>query len=353
VLTRRLLPATKRCPRCGASNPRLEPDALARGFLTCSHVVSEVPFEECDFTAPSDVLGIPFVRIGASGLPCFGQSTWNFVTHGRLWGSGSPIGSPFSRLDWWKGNEEASRQYESQLNGYGSMATHEHVNAYWSLASSPGLFGRRRNFILSVEDWAGEWISQGRFLGDDSCRLVDCNAFVLFVNPTRSFEELTGHAMAAFEAFFNRLRVRREAMKRPSDVPVAIAVPMLDLVLQNVPQEISSRAERLIREIKNSGPMNEATSLIAMKRRHQIVMELSRGVIPLPRLLALCESVVGPGRVLVFPMATMGWSESPHETLGAMGPDAAHQYLLKNSFGILDPLLWILHQLGLRRLPSR
>ncbi len=353
MLTCRLLPATKRCPRCGASNPCLEPDALALGFLTCSRVVTEVPFEGCDFSAPSDMLSIPFVRIGASGLPAFGQSTWNFVSHGRLWDPGSPIGSPFSRLDWWKGNKAAALQYEAQLNGIGSVATSGPVDAYWSLASSPGLFGRRRNFILSVEDWAGEWISQGRFLGDDSSRLVDCNAFVLFMNPTRSFEELTDHAITAFEAFFNQLRVHRKSIKQPSDVPVAIAVPMLDLVPQSVPQEISNRAERLIRDIKNSGPMNEATTLVAMKRRHQIVMELSRGVIPLTRLLALCESVVGPGRVLAFPMATMGWSESPRETLGALGPDKAHQYLLKHSFGILDPILWILYQLGLRRLPSR
>lgn len=300
------------------------------------------------------MLSFPFVRIGASGLPCFGQSTWNFVSHGRLWDSGSPIGSPFSRLDWWKGNEAATRQYEDQLNGIGSTATHVHGlgDAYWSLASSPGLFGRRRNFILCVEDWAGEWISQGRFLDDDSSRLVACNAFVLFVNPTRSFEELTARAMAAFEAFFNQLRVHRKAMKQPSDVPVAIAVPTLDLIPQSVPQEISSRAERLIREIKNSGPMNEATTLATMKRRHQIVMELSRGVIPLPRLLALSESVVGPGRVLAFPMATLGWSAETHETLRTLGPWKAHQHLLRNSFGILDPILWVLHQLGLRRLPA-
>jgi hypothetical protein len=300
------------------------------------------------------MVGIPFVRIGASGLPAFGQSTWNFVSHGRLWNPGSPPGIAFSRLDWWKGNEVANSQYESQLNGLGSCATGPwRSDAYWSLTSSPGLFGRERKLILSVEDWAGEWISNGIFLDDASNRFVACNAFVLFVDPIRSFEELSDTAMPAFEAFFNQLRVYRKVMKQPSDMPVAIAIPKLDLVPRSIPGEISSRVERLIREIRDSGPMNEATTLVALKRRHEIVMELSRGLIPLRRLVTLCESIVGPGRVLAFPMAPVGWSESPHETLRALGPDRAHKYLLRHSFGILDPILWVLHQLGLRRLPAR
>ena len=36
-----------------------------------------------------------------------------------------------------------------------------------------------------------------------------------------------------------------------------------------------------------------------------------------------------------------------------VSPWQAHRYLLEHAFGILDPLLWVLDQLGLRRLPQR
>ena len=347
-----LLPATKKCPRCGTLKPQLKPVDDGSEWVRCSAVVSWWPYEECDFYAPGSVLHLPFVRIGASGLPAFGQSTWNFVSHARIWNSGSLLGNSFSRLDWWKGNDAADLQYESQLIGHGSMATGPtRRDAYWTLTSSPAFFGRRRNFILSVEDWAGEWISHG--ISSEECnRLVDCDAFMLFLTPTRPYEELQDHAMPKFEAFFSQLKAHRKAIKQPVDVPVAIAMPMLDVVPASVPPEIVSRAEQLICEIRSSGPMNEATTLAAMQRRHQLAMELSRGVTPLPRLVSICESVASPIRVRVFPMATLGWSAATHETLGTLGPWKAHQHLLKTSFGILDPILWVLHQLGLRRLPA-
>ena len=352
---RALLPAMKRCPRCGTSKPQFEPLDGRSEWVRCSTVVSHYPYveHECDFSAPRNTLHIPFVRIGASGLPCFGQSTWNFVSHGRMWNSGSLLGNSFSRLDWWQGNSAADIQYERQLTGVGSSATGPgRSDAYWTLTSSPGLFGRRRNFILSVEDWAGEWISHGISLEDGDARLVECDAFVLFMAPKRSFEDWQDHAMPAFDKFLSQLKKHRRAMKQSVDVPVAIAIPMLDFILKDVPAEIFSRAERLIHEIKNSGPINEATTLASIKRRHELVMELSRGLMPLPRFISLCESVVGPKRVFAFPMATFGWGESPKELLASLGPEKAHQYLTTHSFGVLDPILWALHALGLRRLPT-
>ena len=348
----KLLSAAKKCPRCGNVRPRFEPVPDSPGIVRCSQVISDSPFEECDFEGPDSILQLPFVRIGASGLPSFGQTTWNFVSHVRLWNSAELPGRRFSRLDWWKGNEAADRQYEGQLIVWNSAATHLHLrDAYWSLASTRGLWGWPRNFILSVEDFSGEYVRQATLENARRCQLLDCDAFVLFVDPTRSAEEV----QPAYKRFVADWKLYRQSTQRQRlDTPVALAVPKLDLLLGCVPEPVRNRAERLVRQLRASGPMNEATNLAAIRHRHELALELSRGVFPLQEIVSLFEAEVGAERVRVFPMATLGWSDSPlKERFPQGGPWQAHRYLLEHAFGILDPLLWTLDQLGLRRLPQR
>jgi hypothetical protein len=75
---------------------------------------------------------------------------------------------------------------------------------------------------------------------------------------------------------------------------------------------------------------------------------------PLDDKVAQSESVVGRNRVAVFPVAAFGWHESPLEEFAKLGDlQAAHRCLTEHSFGVLDPVLWMLHQLSVYRLPAR
>ena len=348
----KLFSAAKKCPRCGNLKPRYEPVPESPGIVRCSQVISEYPLEECDFEAPDSILQLPFARISASGLPSFGQTTWNFVSHVRLWNSAALPGSPLSRLEWWKCNAEADRQYEDQLIGCGSMATALHTrNAYWSMGSARGLWGGRHNFILSVEDFSGEYVHHGSLECARVCQLLDCDAFVLFVDPTTYAEGVH----PAYERFIAQWKLYRESTQgQHLNTPVALAVPKLDLLPGYIPEPVKNRAERLIHRLRTSGPMNEATNLAAIRHRHELALELSRGVFPLQEIVSLFEAEVGAERVHVFPMATLGWSDSPlKDRFPRGGSWQAHRYLLEHAFGILDPLLWALDQLGLRRLPQR
>lgn len=348
----KLLSAAKKCARCGNLKPRYESVPESPGIVRCSQVISEYPLEECDFEAPHSILQLPFVRISASGLPAFGQTTWNFVSHVRLWNSAALPRSPLTRLDWWKVNAAADHQYESQLICWSSQATYLDLrNAYWSLGSTRGLLGWPRNFILSVEDFAGEHVRHVSLESHRGCEILDCDAFVLFVDPTRSAEEV----LPAYEHFVAQWKLYRQTTQRKRlDTPVALAVPKLDLLPDCVPEPVRNRVKRLIHQLRVSGPMNEATNLAAIWHRHELTLDLSRGVFPLQEIVSLFEAEVGTERVRVFPMATLGWSDLPSkERFLQRGSWHAHRYLLEHAFGILDPLLWTLDQLGLRRLPRR
>jgi hypothetical protein len=318
----------------------------------------ESPYEECDFSAPSDMLGIPFVRIGASGWPAFGQTTWNFVSHNRMWQPASADTGLFERLAWHCGNEAATWRYHDILRGVSAPATGpQSRDAYWTMVREPSVFGRHKKFILSVEDFAGEWLrTYPPHEGWVGRRLLDCEAFVLFLDPTHSrfeFETEQQPFLASIQEFFASLSQHRHAIQSPlKEIPVALAVPKLDVILQYAPAAVLRRMERIIRELKATKRINEQTTLAAMQIRSQLALELSRGLFPLQRLVSLCESAVGPRNVLVFPMATLGWSDSAHKHLESLGLEQAHQYLLASSFGILDPIFWVLQRLGVRRLAA-
>lgn len=346
-----MLPAIKRCPRCGAPSPPLAPIDVSSGWTKCHAVVCDCPYTECDFSAPRDALPIPVVRIGASGLTSCGQSTWNVVLHARLWNSIGPQGTTFSRVDWWKCNDNVDKQYEDLLNGLSLHATLvESRAAYWTLMRTSGIFGRSRDIILSIEDFAGEWIQRGSSIEDYVARrLLGCDAFVLFYDPTQADEG----QIENYRYFFAQLRLCQKAMNRQMcDIPIALAIGKTDLISDCVSETASCPTERLIHELKASVPINQATTLAAIKKRHELTNELSNGLLPLRHLISLCESVVGSSRFSVFPIATFGWNLSTPEGLAKHGAWKSHQYLLKHSFGISDPLLWVLHQLGLRRLST-
>lgn len=148
-------PAMAQCPECGNLTPRYTPGA--GGLLRCSEVVSESPFCECPFTLPQTLVRVPFVRLGASGVPADGQSTWNVVFHQRIWETGG-LGDVFMARMPGYGNSDADRCYEDLLAGCALRATEPGScpitrSTYCNRRSS---FLGSREFVLDLQDYAGE-----------------------------------------------------------------------------------------------------------------------------------------------------------------------------------------------------
>lgn len=346
------LPATKRCPQCGTLSPPFEDLPDRPGWVKCAGVISDCLYEECRFRVPVTLLRRPVVRIAGSGYPGNGQSTWNCVAHARMWRNARRPPLFMSRLEC-PDNDAVDSRYDDLLAGLNLPATEFYGSrdASSSLLGTPRFFGGLRELVVRVEDFGGEWVqlrSSGESRGER--RLLECDAFILFVDPIQGPDRQLPH-FAEFCAFLKRFR---SGHRRPLfAAPLALVVPKLSLLMPLASAATSAdRVERLMRDLKTSGPMNEDTTLAAINRRRHLAIELSYGVFPLQRYLSHFESVAGPDQVQVFPMATLGWSEEPYEHLGALGPERGHDYLLRESFGVLDPLLWVLHQLKLRRLPA-
>lgn len=337
------------CPECGTLAPRYEPDA--GGLLRCLELFSESPFRECPFTVPQTLVRVPFVRLGASGVPADGQSTWNVVCHRRIWGTGG-LGDVFMARMPGDGNSDADRCYDELLAGQTLSATSPGScpitrSTYCSRRRS---FLGSREFVLDIQDYAGE-ITRGMTIEDaERLRLLDSDGIVMFVDPTRHPEEY----LATFRHFFADLQgCRTKKAGGLVSVPVALVVPKIDLLLC-CGIDYGSRltqVSQLLAELRHSRPINEDTTLHAIEIRSALVEKLLRDVVPVAHIRSMIEAVVGRDHVMVFPVATLGWQPEPFKHLAKLGGEA-HGWLMENSFGVLDPVLWLLHQLGVRRLPA-
>jgi hypothetical protein len=335
------------------------PDHL--GWMTCSASFEShnlFPGDDvCGFECPVSWQRLPFVRIGASGNPADGQSTWNVLAHQRLWNLGGLPDASVSLPPWGvPANMEANLCYEWLLKGEHLAATQPTScscsDGYWTYFPSSRGHPTSHGCVVAVKDFAGE-IVRGHTVEDSSRRqLLDSDGLVMFVDPTKSPDEW----LPPMKSFLEDLRARRAAASRRSlTPPVAIVVPKIDLLLHYAATiGDASRLEGFIHAMRGAGPMNEATTLEAIGRRMRLTVELLRGSMPLDETLAQIELIVGRNRVAVFPVAALGWHQSPREELAKLGDlQAAHRWLMEHSFGVLDPLLWMLYQLSIYRLPAR
>lgn len=353
--------AEARCPRCGTRPPPFRPIPDRPGWVTCSAVFESHKLffgdDVCGFECPLSWQRLPFVRVGASGVPADGQSTWNVLAHQRLWSLGGVPDAPVSVPPWGlSANVEATRDYQSLLNGIRLPATLpsscDSSDGYWTYF--PSIHGNQaaHGCVVAVKDFAGEIVQSSTAEDASRCQLLDSDGLVVFVDPTKTPDTW----LSPMKGFFEDLRARRGvASGPPLDLPVALVVPKIDQLLHFAATVAdASRIEGVIHAMRGAGPMNEATTLEAIGRRQRLTVELLRDALPLEDTVARIESVVGRNRVTVFPVAAFGWQNTPLEDLGAIGDlHLAHRWLIENSFGVLDPLLWMIHQHGVYRLPAR
>jgi len=124
--------------------------------------------------------------------------------------------------------------------------------------------------------------------------------------------------------------------------PIAVCIGKLDHLpkLLDDPENIS-RAKRCIQEIQNSGPADDTTTLCAILRRHDLILKYSELFPCVKNLSGRLLDECGEGRFAFFPMTTVGWvGGGDLRAVDTIAP-----------FGVIDPLLWILHASGMKVLP--
>jgi hypothetical protein len=165
-----------------------------------------------------------------------------------------------------------------------------------------------------------------------------CEGFILFVDPTqvtRTAEASIDSQIQCLQHFVEEMHAMRDIpMEKPIDLPIAVCVSKMDLLVSRSP--MGTEAVDLVAELRQT--MGAPITLALIERRSQIVARA------LPRMFPgwgverdLRESF--GGRFMFFPMSAVGLEESE------LGNDTLSERQI-TPFGMLEPLLWLLHMHG-------
>jgi hypothetical protein len=337
---RRLRKTRDTCPLClgqgkfeplgemsdGAGHPGLE-------MAQCKNVISEQPYEECDFTFSTlyrDNVKLCFPTLG---IPQAGKTHWLAMVYRELNRGNFPGVVQFERIRS-SSSDEFDLVVDEILNKkLGPMATQV------GRIPHPLIFNfldhdrlGPSNVLVNIFDYSGE-VTRSQTIEDrQRQRALDGDGFFFFLDPTEP-SETQSQALAGFREDLRRIKGLPTG--KQVQVPIALCVSKIDLMVNQSyadPRGLGV-VERFYQEL---GELGWETDLASIEARSRLLARLRDMVWPGWQIERQIDDLFG-GRFLFFPLTPVG--------LDGLGERDLSRRTI-SPVGLLDPLLWLLHMNG-------
>ncbi len=322
--------AGPRCPQCGG---RLR---TARG----TGGLREVACAACAYRFPAVYRALPRLSFPLLGLGGSGKTLWLLELHRLLGGRNLP--APCDLID-----SEGNRRLEGQADALARLGQPPGTTRQSSGLDCPLLFhlrGGGPGALVHLFDLPGAFADRPR--GDPlRLRVLRMDGVVFFLDPTwpRHRELPTPYPQRrALERCVAELRqAHGVAAGRLIPVPVAVCLGKLDLApTQSLFETASLEWLDRLRDTERERP-----SLDLLRRRSDLVREALPVLFPGWNVPGVLEGHFGDN-VLYFPTAAAGLDDN--DTLLGLGRGADSLRDRATSFGVAEPVLWLLHAHGYR-----
>jgi hypothetical protein len=343
VEARRKLTANT-CPLCLGAN-RLErvPDYARRSGVSgdvrvvqCKNVISEEPYEECDYTFMDVYRPMTKLCFPTLGIPQAGKTHWLAMLYWELNRGNYPHPVQFEKI-----KSQSSEDYD--------LIVEEILTARIGTAATqrdriphPLVFNfrdrdrwGRSNVLVNIFDYSGEVTSDMGVEDYRRRRALDGDGFFFFLDPTYPSEP-QAKALADFREDLRLVQGAR-AGKRLR-VPVALCVPKIDLLARQsyALPDGGDAVARFYDELAEIDPTGEAMSLRVVEARSRLTARLRDTIWPGWNIERQIHDLFG-GRYLFFALTPVG--------LDGRG-EADLSLRTISPFGLLEPLLWLLEMNG-------
>lgn len=338
-MRRRQRKTRETCPLClgsGTFEP-LAPEAAAGRpgleMVRCKNVVSEQPYEECEFTFSAMYRENVKLCFPTLGIPQAGKTHWLAMVYRELNRGNYPGVVQFERIRS-TSSEEFDLVVDEILNRkMGPMATQvgriPHPLIFNFLDHDS--FGPS-NVLVNIFDYSGE-VTRSQTIEDrQRQRALDGDGFLFFLDPTEP-SETQSQALAGFREDLRRIKGIRAG--KQVHVPIALCISKLDLMVNQpyADPHGGGVVEKFYRDLGEIGWATDVRSIIA---RSQLMAWLRDTVWPGWQIERQIDDLFG-GRFLFFPLTPVG--------LDGLGErDLTRRTIAP--VGLLDPLLWLLHMNG-------
>jgi hypothetical protein len=340
-LRRRLNKTRNTCPLClgeGTFEPSSNGRPAAGGhveldLVQCKNVISEQPFEECEFTFMSMYRDIAKLCFPTLGIPQAGKTHWLAMVYRELNRGNYPNVVQFERIRS-NSSDDFDRVVDEILNmKLGPQATQT------DRIPHPLVFNfldRDRwgasNILVNIFDYSGE-VTRSQTIEDrQRQRALDGDGFFFFLDPTEP-SETQAQALAGFREDLRRIKGIKAGKQVP--IPVALCVSKLDLMVNERYADPGGGGVvgNFYRDLGEIGWSLDDRSLEA---RSRLMARLRDTIWPGWQIERQIDDLFG-GRFMFFPLTPVG--------LDGLGErDLSRRTIAP--VGLLEPLLWLLHMNG-------
>jgi len=343
VEARRQLTANT-CPLCLGTN-RLEqlPDyARSSGVpggvdvVRCKNVISEEPYEECDYTFMDVYRPLVKLCFPTLGVPQAGKTHWLTMLYWQLNRGNYPRSIQFEKIKSQSSEDFDVIVEEILTTRIGTAATQR------DRIPHPLVFNfqdrdrlGRSNVLVNIFDYSGEVTSDMGVEDYRRRRALEGDGFFFFLDPTFPSEP-QAKALADFREDIRLVRGVR-AGKRVR-IPVALCVPKIDL-LAGQAYALPDGGDAIARfydDLSQIDPTGEAMTTSVIEARSRLTARLRDTIWPGWQIERQIHDLFG-GRYMFFPLTPVGLD-------GRGETDLSLRTI--SPFGLLEPLVWLLEMNG-------
>jgi len=346
-LGRRMKRLANTCPLCLAVGKLKEGGgpsedggrAVTSGMVRCENVISESPFEECDFDFPSMFRQVPKLCFPTLGVPSAGKTHWLAMVYRELMKGNAPDSVEFARIR--SGSSEDFDRIVEEILTYKQGPQANQVSAL----PKPLVFNfidqdrlGRSNILVNIFDYSGEVTRRMTLEDHQRQRAFTADGYFYFLDPTKDSDEQT-QPLANFRQDVRI--VKKLTAGQQIRCPVALCVPKIDLMTTQ-PYADPTGGDAVgdfYGELAEIGWDMDIRSIAA---RSSLMRRLRDTIWPGWEIERQIDDLFG-GRYMFFPFTPVG--------LDGLGEDLANRTI--SPVGILHPLLWLLHMNGYPVLRSR
>lgn len=328
------------CPVC-LGEDTLEQESHGTGrskfeMIKCNNVLSEDPYEECNFSFRSVYRDMPKICFPTLGHPQSGKTHWLAMTYRELNQGKYPENVQFDRIRS-DSSDELDRIVEDII-----MSRLDPAATMVERIPRPVLFNFRdqdrigpSNILVSIFDYSGEVLQRMDLNDSQRRRALDADGYLFFLDPTQSADEQVEELINFREDVRAIRNVRTGQALR---APVALCVSKIDLLVNEeyADPDGGGPVGHFYKALAEIDPTNEGLTLDIIEARSKLVSELRDTIWPGWQIEKQIHEMFG-GRCRFFPLTPVGMNE--------LGETELRNRLIE-PFGILDPLMWLLHMNG-------
>jgi hypothetical protein len=337
---RRLLANT--CPRCLAKgkltpNPNQQasggvvPPAIRE--LICTNVISEDPYEECEFTfleqhRERERLTFPTLGVASSGKTVGMLMTYHQLRNGKCYGAGT-----FEKLST-AGSKEFDWKVDDLINK-GIVPSRSAMDAL----PPPVVFNfcdsdpvGKSNALINIFDYAGMVTSHQKLTDAHRFRALNGDGYFFYLDPTYPSQEQSD-ALNHFREDIKTLR--RLGPNQQVHTPVALCLSKIDLMV-NQPYGQGDTILEFYEDLRKIEQSTENGSLERIVKRSELTSRLRHLIWPDWEIESQIRGLFGD-RFLFFPMTPIGMDQPGEENFSQRD---------LRPYCILEPLSWLLHMNG-------